>query len=204
MCATLACIPNAVRVIQEHNWSSLLSVVDGTGSIWFFREPVTCPFAREATARMSSDPGFPSLQLIQSFSIPVGSFTIRPWIRTRQLCTAGKGDSSVFCTKKEGYLGVCQATQRVDSTGERLYNRKRRQTGVGTNVGPEGAPARTWGWVEIRGWGWVPAPARYCEIGRRLNRHRLVDSSKVWGWVDAQRVRHGTQYVRNTIEEVIS
>jgi len=60
-------------------------------------------------------------QAIQSFSIPVGSFTIHPWIRTRQLCTARKGDSSIFCTKKEGYLGVCQATQRVDSTGERLY-----------------------------------------------------------------------------------
>jgi len=58
---------------------------------------------------------------VQSFSIPVGSFTIHPWIRTRQHCTARKGDSSVFCTKKEGYLGVCQATQRVDSTGERLY-----------------------------------------------------------------------------------
>jgi len=66
------------------------------------------------------------------------------------------------------------------------------------------APARTWGWVEIRGWGWVPAPARCREIGRRLNRHHLVDSSKVWGWVDAQRVRHSTQYVRNTIEEVIN
>jgi len=58
---------------------------------------------------------------VQSFSIPVGSFAIHPWIRTGQLCTGGKGDSSVFCTKKEGYLGVCQATQRVDSTGERLY-----------------------------------------------------------------------------------
>jgi len=54
------------------------------------------------------------------------SITIHPWIRTRQLCTAGKGGSSVFCTKKEGYLGVCQATQRVESTGERLrcYDRK--------------------------------------------------------------------------------
>jgi len=61
---------------------------------------------------------------VQSFSIPVGSFTIHPWIRTRQLCTARKGDSSVFCTKKEGYLGVCQATERVDSTGERLYWRR--------------------------------------------------------------------------------
>ena len=59
---------------------------------------------------------------VQSFSIPVGSFTIHAWIRTRQLCTARKGDSSVFCTKKEGYLGVCQATKRVDSTGERLYH----------------------------------------------------------------------------------
>ena len=37
---------------------------------------------------------------VQSFSFPVGSFTIHPWIRTGQLCTAGKGDSSVFCPKK--------------------------------------------------------------------------------------------------------
>jgi len=58
---------------------------------------------------------------VQSFSISVGSFTIHPWIRTRQLCTAGKGDSCVFCTTKEGYLGICQETQRMDSTGERLY-----------------------------------------------------------------------------------
>jgi len=46
---------------------------------------------------------------------------IHPWIRTRQLCTARKGDFAIFCTKKGGYLGVCQATKRVDSTGERLY-----------------------------------------------------------------------------------
>jgi len=59
---------------------------------------------------------------IQSFSIPVGSFAIHPWIRTRQLCTARKGNFAIFCTKKEGYLGVCQATKRVDSTGERLYS----------------------------------------------------------------------------------
>ena len=58
---------------------------------------------------------------VQSFSIPVGLFTIHPCIITGQLCNAGKGDSSVFCKKKEGYLRVCQATQRVDSTGERLY-----------------------------------------------------------------------------------
>jgi len=59
--------------------------------------------------------------MVQSFSIPAGSFAIHPWIRTRQLCTARKGDFAIFCTKKEGYLGVCQATKRVDSTGERLY-----------------------------------------------------------------------------------
>jgi len=45
----------------------------------------------------------PRVHTVQSFSIPVGSFPIHPWIRTRQLCTDGKGGSSVFCTKKEGY-----------------------------------------------------------------------------------------------------
>ena len=45
-----------------------------------------------------------------------------PWIRTRQICTARKGDSAVFCTKKEGYFGSYQAITRVDSTVERLHS----------------------------------------------------------------------------------
>jgi len=42
-------------------------------------------------------------------------------LRTRQLCTARKGDSAVFCKNKEGYFGPYQATTTVDSTRERLY-----------------------------------------------------------------------------------
>jgi len=46
----------------------------------------------------------PMRMLIQSFSIPVGSFAIHPWIRTRQLCTARKGHFAIFRTKKRGLL----------------------------------------------------------------------------------------------------
>jgi len=63
--------------------------------------------------------------LVQSFSIPVASFTMHPCIVTRHHCTDRKADSAIFCTKKQGYLRVCQATKRVDSIGERLYRRRR-------------------------------------------------------------------------------
>jgi len=50
------------------------------------------------------------------------TFVMHPCKVTRHHCTGRKGDSAIFCTKKEGYLGVCQATKRVDSIGERLYS----------------------------------------------------------------------------------
>ena len=73
--------------------------------------------------RRSSRSRIHASNAVQSVPIPIGSFAINihPSIRTRQLRTAEKGGSAIFCTKKEGYLGVCQATKRVDSTGERLY-----------------------------------------------------------------------------------
>jgi len=59
--------------------------------------------------------------LCNSSEIAKVPFANHPWTRARQLCTVGKGDLSVFCTKKEAYLGVCQATKLVDSPGESLY-----------------------------------------------------------------------------------
>jgi len=44
----------------------------------------------------------------------------------------------------------------------------------------------------------------FCCVGRRFDLHRLVDRSKVCGWVDTQNVRRSAQYVRNTIEEFIN
>ena len=54
-------------------------------------------------------------------SVSVHQDKIRGSAITRHHCTGRKGDSAIFCTKKEGYLGVCRATKRVDSIGEKLY-----------------------------------------------------------------------------------
>ena len=46
---------------------------------------------------------------------------MHPCIVRKHHCTDRKADSAIFCTKKQGYLRVCQATKRVDSIGERMY-----------------------------------------------------------------------------------
>jgi len=57
----------------------------------------------------------------ESVAVSVSQDNIRGSAITRHHCTGRKGDSAIFCTKKQGYLRVCQATKRVDSIGERLY-----------------------------------------------------------------------------------